>query len=94
MADFFYPGRRPWTKEQTILMICDTLEAASRTLKDNSAATFSAFVENIVAAKMKIGQFDNSEIWIKELNTVKETLKAYLSQIYHERVIYPNRKNN
>lgn len=94
VADFFYPGRRPWTKEQTILMICDTLEAASRTLKDNSAATFSAFVENIVAAKMKIGQFDDSEISIKELNTVKETLKAYLSQIYHERVIYPNRKNN
>ena len=43
---------------------------------------------------MKIGQFDDSEISIKELNTVKETLKAYLSQIYHERVIYPNRKNN
>lgn len=94
VSDFFYKGRKPQTKEQIILMICDTLEAASRTLKDNSAATFSAFVENIVAAKMKIGQFDDSEISIKELNTVKETLKAYLSQIYHERVIYPNRKNN
>ena len=94
VSDFFYKGRKPQTKEQIILMICDTLEAASRTLKDNSAATFSAFVENIVASKMKIGQFDQADISIKDLNTVKETLKAYLSQIYHERVVYPQRKNN
>ncbi len=94
VSDFFYTGRKPQTKEQIILMICDTLEAASRTLKDNSAATFSAFVENIVASKMKIGQFDEADISIKDLNTVKETLKSYLSQIYHERVVYPQRKNN
>ena len=94
VSDFFYKGRKPQTKEQIILMICDTLEAASRTLKDNSAATFSVFVENIVASKMKIGQFDQADISIKDLNTVKETLKAYLSQIYHERVFYPQRKNN
>lgn len=94
VSDFFYKGRKPQTKEQIILMICDTLEAASRTLKDNTAATFSVFVENIVASKMKIGQFDQADISIKDLNTVKETLKAYLSQIYHERVVYPQRKNN
>ena len=94
VSDFFYKGRKPQTKEQIILMICDTLEAASRTLKDNSAATFSVFVENIVASKMKIGQFDQADISIKDLNTVKETLKSYLSQIYHERVVYPQRKNN
>lgn len=94
VSDFFYPGCKPQTKEQIILMICDTLEAASRTLKDNSAATFSTFVENIVASKMKIGQFDEADISIKDLNTVKETLKSYLSQIYHERVVYPQRKNN
>ena len=94
VSDFFYKGRKPQTKEQIILMICDTLEAASRTLKDNSAATFAVFVENIVASKMKIGQFDQADISIKDLNTVKETLKSYLSQIYHERVVYPQRKNN
>lgn len=94
VGDFFYPGRKPQTKEQIILMICDSLEAASRTLKDNSAATFSSFVENIVASKMKMGQFDEADISIKDLNTVKATLKSYLSQIYHERVVYPQRKNN
>ena len=90
---FFYKGRKPHTKEQIILMICDSVEAASRTLKDNSPETFSDFVENIVAGKMKIGQFDDAEISIKQLNVVKEVIKGYLSQIYHERVAYPQSKN-
>ena len=90
---FFYKGAKPRSKEQIILMICDSVEAASRTLKDYSPETFSTFVENIVAGKMKIGQFDDAEISIKQLNTVKEVLKAYLSQIYHERVVYPQSRN-
>ena len=90
---FFYKGAKPRSKEQIILMICDSVEAASRTLKDYSPETFSAFVEDIVAGKMKIGQFDDAEISIKQLNTVKEVLKAYLSQIYHERVVYPKSRN-
>ena len=91
---FFYKGRKPQTKEQIILMICDSVEAASRTLKDNSPETFSSFIENIVGGKMKIGQFDEADISIKQLNAVKEVLKGYLSQIYHERVAYPQRKND
>ena len=75
-------------------MICESVEAASRTLKDNSPETFSTFVENIVAGKMNIGQFDEADISLKQLNVVKEVLKGYLSQIYHERVAYPQRKTN
>ena len=75
-------------------MICDSVEAGSRTLKDNSPETFSDFVENIVAGKMRIGQFDDADISIRQLNTVKEVIKGYLSQIYHERVAYPQRKTN
>ena len=89
---FFYKGRKPRTKEQVILMICDSVEAASRTLKDYSPETFSQFVEKIVAGKMNIGQFDEADISIKDLNAVKDVLKSYLAQIYHERVVYPNRK--
>ena len=89
---FFYKGRKPRSKEHVILMLCDSVEAASRTLKDNSPETFDAFVENIVAGKVKMGQLDEAEISIKQLNTVKEVLKGYLSQIYHERVVYPQRK--
>ena len=70
-------------------MICDSVEAASRTLKDNSQETFSEFVENIVEGKIIIGQLDEADISIKQLNTVKEVLKGYLSQLYHDRVVYP-----
>ncbi len=86
---FFYKGSKPRSKEQVILMICDSVEAASRTLKDNSPETFSEFVENIVEGKIIIGQLDEADITIKQLNTVKEVLKSYLSQLYHERVLYP-----
>lgn len=89
---FYYDGKKPWTKEQTIVMICDTLEAASRTLKDNSPETFDKFVENIVSAKINAGQLDDSDISLKDLTRIKAVLKSYLAQIYHERVEYP--KNN
>lgn len=89
---FFYKGGEPRTKEQIILMICDSLEAASRTLKDTTPEAFDAFVENIVAGKMRIGQFDKADISIRQLNIVKGVLKNYLSQVYHERVVYPNRQ--
>lgn len=86
---FYYNGKRPWTREQTIVMICDTIEAASRTLKDNTPETFDKFVESIVASKINAGQLDNSEISFKEISRIKSVLKSYLGQIYHERVVYP-----
>ena len=55
--------------------------------------TFSEFVENIVEGKIIIGQLDEADVSIRQLNTIKEVLKGYLSQIYHERVVYPNRTN-
>lgn len=92
-AEFFYPGRKPVTKEQTIMMLCDSLEAASRTLKDNSQETFDSFVENMTASKIASGQFSDSQLSISELNTIKTVLKSYLAQIYHQRVAYPKRNN-
>ena len=89
--DFFYKGKKPNTKEQSIIMLCDTLEAASRTLKDYSAETMSALVENIVKSKMADGQFEDADISLKELNIVKNVLKSYLQQIYHARIAYPKK---
>ena len=90
---FRYQGDLPVTKEQVILMLCDSVEAASRTLKDHSPQSFSDFVERIVGAKEKEGQLARAEITIRELNSVKDTLKGYLAQLYHERVDYPKRNN-
>lgn len=92
ISEFSYPGMKPSSKEQILLMLCDSVEAASRTLKDTSAEGFSKLVEGIVAAKMKEGQFDDADISLKELTIVKQTLKSYLAQLYHERVEYPKRK--
>ena len=93
MADEFrYPGIKPETKEQIILMLCDSIEAASRTLTEYTPEAYSAFVERIVAGKMDEGQFEHADISISELGTVKETIKQYIAQTHHERVAYPKKK--
>lgn len=91
-GSFYYKGKRPWTKEQAIIMLCDTIEAASRTLKDNSPETFDKFVESIVASKINAGQLDDADITLKEITRIKSVLKSYLGQIYHERVVYPKQE--
>ena len=91
--EFRYPGIKPVSKEQIILMLSDSVEAASRTLKEFTPEAYSAFVERIVAGKMDEGQFDRADITISELGTVKETLKQYLAQINHERIVYPKQKS-
>ena len=90
-GEFRYPGVKPVSKEQIILMLCDSVEAASRTLTEYTPEAYSAFVERIVAGKMEEGQFDQADITISELGTIKETLKQYLAQIHHERVVYPQK---
>ncbi len=92
VADFTYPGPRPVTKEQVILMLCDTLEAASRTMKDHTPQGISDFVDRIVKGKMNEGQFEDADISLRELHTVSENLKEYIRQVYHSRVVYPDGK--
>lgn len=94
VADFTYPGPLPVSKEQVILMLCDALEAASRTLKDFSAESVGSFVEKICSDKSRAGQFDSAGISMRELDTVKQTLKSYIVQVHHGRIAYPKRKNN
>ena len=90
--DFCYPGRKPQTKEQVILMICDVLEAASRTLKDYSPEAISNLVDRLVQDRIDDGQLEESDITVKELTTAKQVIKTYIAQIHHERIKYPNRR--
>ena len=92
ISAFQYHGHKPVTKEQVILMVCDTIEAASRSLKEFTPEAYDKFVESMVAAKEKAGQLEESDISIKELKVMKTVLKQYLQQIYHNRVAYPKRK--
>ncbi len=89
---FTYPGRKPQTKEQVILMLCDTVEAASRTLKDKSSKGYSDFVDKIIESKVTAGQFDEADITYREIEIVREALKTFLAQMNHGRIEYPNRR--
>ena len=90
-GDFCYDGNRPTTKEQVVLMMCDAVEAASRSLKDYSPASISELVERIINGKIDDGQLSESEISMSELTVAKEVMKSYLQQMYHARVAYPKR---
>jgi putative nucleotidyltransferase with HDIG domain len=93
VQDFYYDGVKPMTKEQVILMICDAVEAASRSLKDYSKESISALVDRIVDGKAADGQLSDSAISLRELNIVKDVIKTYIQQMYHSRVSYPKRKD-
>ena len=73
-------------------MVCDSIEAASRTLKEFTPEAFDRFVEGIVSSKEKAGQMEDADITIHDLNLLKSILKSYLQQLYHGRVVYPKRK--
>jgi putative nucleotidyltransferase with HDIG domain len=89
IEDFSYPGPKPFSKETAILMMCDSVEAASKSLKDPTSAKISDFVENIVTKQMESGQFLNANITFKEIQSIKKVLKHKLANIYHLRIEYP-----
>ena len=91
---FRYPGPAPRTKEQAILMLCDSLEAASRSLKSYTAESVGELVDSITNQKLGEGQFNESNITFGEIRTVSDTMKNYIMQMHHSRIAYPKRKNN
>jgi putative nucleotidyltransferase with HDIG domain len=89
MEDYQYPGPMPFSKETAILMMCDSVEAASKSLKDPTSSKIDAFVENIITKQMETGQFLNANITFKEIQAIKKILKHKLANIYHLRIEYP-----
>ena len=86
---FSYAGPKPQTKIAAIIMIADGCEAAVRTLKERSREKVTDLVRKIVNDRMELGQFDECEITIKELNIIINTVVNNLTGIYHKRVKYP-----
>lgn len=87
--DFKYPGPIPFNKETAVLMMCDSVEAASKSLKEPTTSKIDHFVESIIEKQMTDGQFLNSNITFKEIQTIKKVLKSKLANIYHLRIEYP-----
>ncbi|CAM4266496.1 HD family phosphohydrolase [Zobellia nedashkovskayae] len=88
-ANFRYPGPIPFSKETAILMMADSVEAASKSLKNPTSGIIEDFVDKIVAGQMSAEQFLNANITFKEIEAIKKIFKQKLINIYHLRVEYP-----
>lgn len=86
---FCYPGPNPRTREQVVVMICDSVEAASRTINDFSEESVDKFIEHLVNSKVREDQMIDADISIREIGLIKQELKAYIQQMHHRRVKYP-----
>ena len=89
IEDFQYPGPRPFSKETAILMMSDSVEAASKSLKNPTSSLIDSFVEKIINKQMEEGQFLNANITFKEIQQIKKIFKRKLTNIYHLRIEYP-----
>ena len=89
ISEFTYPGPKPASKENAVLMMADSVEAASRTLKAYTRDTISDLVDNIVSRQEEEGQFSEADITFADITAIKEIFKNRLSNIYHSRIEYP-----
>ncbi len=85
---FRYPGPIPFSKEAGVLMLADSVEAASRSLKEPDEKSISALVDRIVKYKLDQNQLKDSNITLKDLETIKAIFKRMLMSIYHVRIDY------
>lgn len=90
---FTYPGPNPFTKEQAILMMADSVEAASRSLPEYTEESISNLVDKIIDSQVAEGYFKECPITFKDIATVKNVFKEKLKTIYHTRISYPELKN-
>jgi len=86
---FRYPGPIPFSKETGVLMLADSVEASSRSLKNYDAVSIDDLVERIFKFKMDENQLINSDLTLRDLTLLKKIFKKKLMNIYHVRIEYP-----
>ena len=86
---FRYPGPTPFTKEQAVLMMADSVEAASRSLPEYTEESISTLVDKIIDTQVSEGYFKECPITFKDIATVKALFKEKLKTMYHTRISYP-----
>jgi hypothetical protein len=88
--DFRYPGPIPYSKETSVLMMADSVEAASRSLKVYDTESIEKLVDGIIQNQIDEGQYANADITFKDISTIKKMFKKKLMNIYHVRIAYPD----
>lgn len=89
-SEFKYPGPLPFSKETAVLMMCDAVEAASRSMSEKTEESLNKLVDNIIDGQIKANQFDNTNITFHDITVTKKVLKKKLMSIYHVRIAYPD----
>ena len=89
---FTYPGPNPFTKEQAVLMMADSVEAASRSLTEYTEESIGNLVDKIIDSQVNEGYFKQCPITFRDIATVKDVFKEKLKTIYHTRISYPELK--
>ena len=92
VSKFSYPGPNPFTKEQAILMMADSVEAASRSLQEYTEESISTLIDKIVDGQVAEGFFKECPITFKDIAMVKDLFKEKLKTVYHTRITYPELK--
>ncbi|HNI45816.1 MAG TPA: HDIG domain-containing protein, partial [Chitinophagales bacterium] len=87
---FRYQGPLPYSKETAIVMISDSVEAASHSLKNPTDDDINRLVDHIIDSKIYHQQFSNCNLSFKDLNTIRKVLKKQLHSFYHVRISYPD----
>ena len=87
---FSYPGPKPFTKEMAVLMMADSVEAASRSLNKYTNESVGKLVDSIIDRQFNEGQFDSANITLRDISEVRSIFKKKLMNIYHVRVEYPS----
>jgi len=90
--DFRYPGPKPQIKETAIAMIADSVEAASRSLKNPTTSSLKGMVDKIIEGKFRDAQFDECDLTFKGLTKIRDRFVHVLTGIFHSRVAYPENK--
>ena len=88
--EFRYPGPIPYSKETSVLMMADSVEAASRSLKTYDTESIEKLVDGIIQNQIDEGQYANADITFKDISTIKKMFKKKLMNIYHVRIAYPD----
>lgn len=87
--DFKYAGPTPSTKEEGIVMLSDSVEAAVRSIKDPNKDKIENMVNNIIKDKLESGQLNNCDLTLKDIEKIKQCFLKALNGIYHQRIEYP-----
>jgi membrane-associated HD superfamily phosphohydrolase len=89
--EFRYPGPKPIAKEVAIVMLADSIEAASRTLEDPTPARIQGLVKKIFSSRFDAGDLDDCDLTLRDLNLIEASFVRVLTGVFHRRIAYPEK---